>query len=255
MRTLLELRPFAPPPGTIDGWRIDLECPETTVAALASVLSHDERERAARFVFPRDRRRFTVTRASLRVLLGGCVGERAAAIDFAYSAHGKPSLASGSTTPPVHFNVSHAGEVALIGLSLDGPLGVDVEAVRTLPDRLAIASRFFTAAETETITTVPPEERDLAFFLCWTRKEAFSKALGDGLSLALDRYRVACRPGAPARILEIDGSAAAAAEWSVYDLRPAPGFVGAVVMRGASRPLRLRRLDVGADVLPRVSPI
>jgi 4'-phosphopantetheinyl transferase len=238
-----------PAPGTIACWRVDLEQPDEVVAALATVLADDERERASRFVFPRDRRRFTVTRACLRVLVARCCGARAAAIRFVYSAHGKPALAPAASAPPVHFNVSHAADLALIALTRDAPLGIDVEAVRPLPDLLAIASRFFTAGETETIVTAPPQDRELAFFLCWTRKEAFSKALGDGLSLALDRYRVACRPGEPARILEIDGSAAAGAEWSVYDLRPAPGFVGAAVMRGAARPLSLHPLDVGAAVL------
>jgi 4'-phosphopantetheinyl transferase len=236
------------PPGTIACWQVDLEQPEARVEALATLLSADERERAARFVFPRDRRRFTVTRACLRALLARPCGEDATAIRFAYARHGKPSLAA--PAPAVHFSVSHAADVALIALTRDQPLGVDVEAVRPLADLLGVAARFFTRAENEAITTVPATERELAFFLCWTRKEAFSKALGDGLTLALDRYRVSCRPGEPARILEIDGSAAAGAEWTVHDIWPGPGFVGAAVLRGAPRPLDLRRLDLDVDVLP-----
>jgi 4'-phosphopantetheinyl transferase len=237
-----------PAPGTIDTWLVELDCPEATVQALAAVLSADERERAARFVFARDRRRFIAARAALRVLLAD--GGPPAALRFAYSEHGKPSLVAEPGRPTLHFNLSHTGDVAVVAVTADGPLGVDVETVRALPEAPAIAARFFTAGETESIMTAPLAERDLAFFLCWTRKEAFAKALGDGLSLSLDRYRVSCRPGAPARIEEVDGSAAAGAEWSVYDLRPAPGVVGAVVMRGAPRPLRLRRLDLAADVLP-----
>ena len=178
-------RAFVPPPGTIACWRIDLDQPEALVADLATVLSADERERAARFMFARDRRQFTVTRACLRVLLAGCRDERAAAIRFAYAQHGKPSLAPDASRPAVHFSVSHAGNLALIALTGDAPLGIDVEPVRSLPDMFAIASRFFTAAEAQTIAAASPHERDLAFFLCWTRKEAFSKALGDGLTLAL----------------------------------------------------------------------
>lgn len=243
-------RPLTLPPGCIVCWRLDLAHPEDLVAALAAVLSPDERRRAARFVFARDRRRFVVTRACLRVLLGRCCDVRPAAIRFAYGQQGKPSLASGAAVPAVHFSVSHSEDLALIALARDVPLGVDLEAVRPVPDLLDIASRYFTAAEADTIATVPPDERGLAFFLCWTRKEAFSKALGEGLSLALDRYRVACRPGDPARILEIDGSAAEAAWWCVVDLQPAPGFVGAVVVRAAPRPLDLVRLDPDRDVLP-----
>jgi 4'-phosphopantetheinyl transferase len=238
----------APAPRTIACWRIDLDQPENRVAVLAEVLSPDERDRAARFVAPRDRRRFIVTRACLRALLARACDVPAAAIRFAYAPLGKPSLAAVAGRPPVHFSVSHSEDLALVALARDLPLGVDVEAVRPVPDFLDIASRYFTAAEANTIAAVPVDERDLAFFLCWTRKEAFSKARGDGLSLTLERYRVTCRPGEPARILEIDGSAAEAAEWSVHDLRPAPGFVGAAVMRAAPRPLSLIRFDVEHEV-------
>src|SRR5262249_42827876 len=129
-------------------------------------------------------------------------------------------------------------------MAFDLPLGVDLEAVRSIPDRVTISSGYFAAAEAASIATVAPHERDLAFFLCWTRKEAFSKALGDGLSLALDRYQVACRPDEPARLLEVDGSTAEAAAWSVYDLRPAPGFVGAIVMRAGRRRLLWSEIDL-----------
>jgi 4'-phosphopantetheinyl transferase len=243
---------FPAGPLTIYCWRLDLRCSDATLALLASALSLDERQRAARFISPRDRRRFVATRASLRVLLGHYCGERPRAIRLAYSEYGKPYLASGSTVPRVGFNVSHAADVALIALTADSALGVDVEEVRPIADLLAIASRFFTSAEVETITTVSSEERDLAFFLCWTRKEAFSKALGDGLTFELDRYRVACRPGAEARILEIDGSTAAAAAWSLYDLRPAPGYVGAVAMHGMPRTLDFQTLDIDTDIVSKL---
>lgn len=239
-------------PATLACWRVDLAQPDPVVTALAGVLSDDERQRAARFVFPRDRRRFIVTRACLRVLLAGIAGDAPAALRIVYAPLGKPSLAPGSAPTPLHFNVSHSEDVAVIAAARDAPLGVDVEAIRPLPDMMDIAARFFTPAETDTIAAVPPHQRALSFFLCWTRKEAFSKALGDGLSLALDRYRVACRPGDPPRILAIDGSTDAAAEWSMFDLEPAPGFVSAMVTRGRPRPPTLDHLDVVRDVLPRV---
>lgn len=240
------------PLATLACWRVDLAHPDSVVTALAGVLSDDERQRAARFVFPRDRRRFIVTRACLRVLLAEYSGDAPAALRIVYASRGKPSLAPGSTPTPLHFNVSHSEDVAVIAAARDAPLGVDVEAIRPMPDMMDIASRFFTPAEKDTIAAVPPHQRALSFFLCWTRKEAFSKALGDGLSFALDRYRVACRPGDPARILAIDGSTAAAAEWSVFDLEPAPGFVSAVVTRATPRPPTLVHLDVARDVLSRV---
>jgi 4'-phosphopantetheinyl transferase len=240
-------RTFVPPPGVVASWLIDLAQPDDVVRHLGSALSEDERGRAARFVFPRDRRRFVVTRACLRTLLADGADPRA--VRFVYSEAGKPALEG--STPACHFNVSHSEDLALIAIGRDAALGVDVEAVRPLPDMHNIATRYFTRAETDDIFGVPPAARDLAFFSCWTRKEAFSKALGDGLSLALDRYRVTCRPDEPARLVEIDGSAHAAAEWIMHDLPPAPGFAGAVVYRGPARVLRTERLDVSADVLAR----
>lgn len=220
------------------------------MAALSEVLSADERARAARFVFDRDRRRFTVTRACLRILLAKCCDVPPATIRFAYGTNGKPSLALDIAKSPVHFNVSHSQDLALIAMARDVALGVDVEAVRPVPDLLDIASRYFTPAEAETIVTAPPHQREVTFFLCWTRKEAVAKSLGDGLSIALDRYRVACRPGEPARILEIDGDPDAARAWSVFDLRPAPGLVGAVAIRAEPRPVSFLWLDVDRDALP-----
>lgn len=247
------MTPRAPlSPATVACWHVDLAHPDPVVTALAAVLSEDERQRAGRFVFSRDRGRFIVARACLRVLLAELTGDAPAALRFVYAPAGKPALAPGSTPAPLHFNLSHSEDVAVIAAARDAPLGVDVEAVRSMPDMMSIASRFFTPAETDTIAGAAPHQRALAFFLCWTRKEAFSKALGDGLSLSLDRYQVACRPGDPARILAIDGSAAAAAEWAVFDLDPAPGFVSALVTRAAPPPPTLVHLDVARDILPRL---
>jgi 4'-phosphopantetheinyl transferase len=238
------------PPQSLRAWRIHLEQPEHAVAALSAVLSADERERAERFVFARHRRRFIVTRACLRALLARSTGVAAAAIRFTYGAHGKPAMDTGAAAPLLHFSVSHAADFAVIALAPDLPLGVDIEAVRPGRDVLAIAARSFAAAEARAIATAPEGARELAFFLCWTRKEAFAKARGDGLALALDRYCVSCLPGEAARIIDVDGSAAEARAWSVLDLRPAPGFVGALVLRSAPRPLTLVPLDLDRDVVP-----
>jgi 4'-phosphopantetheinyl transferase len=231
---------------TILVWQLALDQPDDVVAALAGVLSPDEHARAARFVFPRDRRRFVVTRACLRVLLAPHAGRVPAALAFAYGAHGKPALPCSD----LGFNVSHAGERALIALTRGAALGVDVEALRPLPDLLDLTARYFSRAEARTIAAMPAPRRELAFFLCWTRKEAFVKARGDGLSLPLDRYSVTCTPDEPACLVEVDGSTSEAARWSVIDLRPAPGYVGALAIRAEASPLSLTMLDVERDVVP-----
>lgn len=239
-----------PAPGTIACWRVDLDLPEERVARLARILAADERERAARFILARERRRWVVARASVRILLARMCDIPAAAIRLAYGRHGKPMLVGPGSPPPVHFSVSHSEGLALIGVARDGPLGVDIEAVRPMPDFLDVASRYFAPAETSAIAEARAHERELAFYLCWIRKEAFAKALGEGLHRTLGRCRVNCRPGEPGRILDIDGSTAAAAAWAVHDLEPEPGFVGAAVMAGASRPLGLARFDDGHASIP-----
>lgn len=239
-------QPLACPAPAIAVSQIALDQPGALVAALAAVLSPDEHARAARFVFPRDRRRFVVTRACLRVLLAPHAGRSPATLAFAYGAHGKPALSCGD----LEFNVSHAGERALIAITRGVALGVDLENVRPMPDLLDLIARYFSPAEARTIAAMPADRRELAFFLCWTRKEAFVKARGDGLSLALDRYSVTCTPDEPARLVDVDGSTSEAARWSVVDLRPAPGYVGALAIRAGARPLSLVTLDVEREVVP-----
>jgi 4'-phosphopantetheinyl transferase len=234
-------------------WRVDLRQPPLVVKALTAVLSHDEQDRAARFAFARDRRRFLVTRACLRTVVGHWLRMSPDAIRFTYGPHGMPSVSTEAAEPPIHFSVSHSDDLALIALFPDQPLGIDVEAVRPVPDLRNIV-RYLHPVEARTIAALGPDIRTLAFFLCWTRKEAFSKALGRGFSISLDRYRVTCCPGEAARIVEIDGSQNEAAEWSVFDLRPAPGYVGAVVTRAAPTPPTVIELSVERDVVPALVP-
>lgn len=150
-----------------------LDLPSAEVAALSRLLSPDERERAARFVFERDRRRYTAARGTLRRLLGAELGVDAAAIEFRYGPNGKPFI-----DEPLHFNVSHSEEWALVALSTDGLVGCDVESVRPLPD---LVSRWFAPSECELI--LPSGDREALFFRYWTLKEAVLKGIGSGLTL------------------------------------------------------------------------
>lgn len=146
------------------------------VAALARLLSPDERERAARFVFERDHRRYTVARGTLRRLLGERLGVDPAAIAFRYGPHGKP-LVDG----PLHFNVSHSDELAFFAFSEVGPVGCDLERVRPLPDLVSIVSRWFAPSECELI--LRSERREALFYRYWTLKEAVLKGIGSGITL------------------------------------------------------------------------
>jgi 4'-phosphopantetheinyl transferase len=205
---------------------VDLDRAGDGFPALYSLLSPDERERAARFRFEKHRSRFVVARARLRELIGDYAGCHPQAVEFTYGPNGKPGLGD----RPLHFNVSHSEALALYAFSRSNPLGVDIEQIRELTDSDAIADRFFSRAECAEYRAVAPTEKTAAFFRCWTRKEAFIKATGDGLSYPLDRFDVSL--GDPARLLTIDGDAARASEWSMYHLTPAEGYIGAVAVQG-----------------------
>jgi 4'-phosphopantetheinyl transferase len=196
-----------------------------------ALLAPEERARADQFVHEQHRRRFTAARAALRRLLGEVLRAPADALVFETGAHGKPALA-GRWRGALEFNVTHAHELALYAVRTDGPVGVDVEWRRAVPDCLDIARSHFAPGERAALEAVSAADRELAFFRCWTRKEAFIKATGEGLSHPLDRFEVTLAPGDPPRFLSIDGDANAAAGWSLFSLEPAPGYLAAVAAPG-----------------------
>jgi 4'-phosphopantetheinyl transferase len=199
------------------------------VRARAAVLSDEERQRACRFAFDRDRQRFIAARGLLRGLLAARLGVRPEVIELEYGAHGKPALARRFAASGLRFNASHCGDVAAYAFSSTGAIGVDVEAVRTIPDADHIAARFFSGREHAAYRALDARDRPLGFFQCWTRKEAFIKALGDGMSHPLDDFDVSLAPGEPARLLRVERSPGDRRRWRMVSFSPAPGFVGAVV--------------------------
>jgi len=199
------------------------------VRASATLLSGAERHRARRFAFDRDSSRFILARARLRELLAMRLGVRAEAVEFEYGAHGKPALSRRFADSDLYFNVSHCDDVAAYAFSRGHAIGIDVEAVREISDADAIAARHFSRRENATYRTLAPSERPLGFFNCWTRKEAFSKAQGDGFGYPLDRFDVSLAPGEAARLLRVGDESGELCGWRMMSFSPAPGFVGAVV--------------------------
>jgi len=208
-----------------------LDVPPAEVRAAAALLTDAERQKAARKIFEHDRRRFIVARARLRQVLGKRLGVRPEAVELEYGEHGKPALAQPFAASGLRFNVSHCDDVAAYAISRGREIGVDVETVREMPDADEIAARFFSRDENEQYQALAPGDRPLGFFNCWTRKEAFIKALGDGLSYPLNRFDVSLAPDAPARILRVETTAADDCGWTLHSFLPAPGVVGAVVVR------------------------
>jgi 4'-phosphopantetheinyl transferase len=213
------------PAGTIHVWTVHLDQPAPVVSALEAILSTDELNRANRFAFDHLRRRFVVCRGALRQTLGAYVGVRPESIAFEYGRRGKPALRHDGSFRP-QFNVSHAEELAAIAVSAEQPVGVDVEWLQRTVDFEGLATRFFSNAETLDLLSLARHDRRAGFYNGWTRKEAYIKAIGDGLACPLDSFTVALRPGDHAEMRWIAGDDAA--RWTVQRFYPAPGYVGAV---------------------------
>jgi 4'-phosphopantetheinyl transferase len=197
---------------------------------LTQGLSADERERAARYRMPAVRGQFVASRAFLRALLGAYLGVEPGRIAFGQGPQGKPLLAGPTPTSPLHFNLSHSDRIALVAVTWVGEVGVDVERLRPQPNHLEMAQRFFAPSESAALRGLPAGQAEEAFFRVWTRKEAFLKATGFGLSHGLERSEMSVRPGEPARLLRLDGDPGLAARWSLHELEPASGYVGALAI-------------------------
>lgn len=191
--------------GFIQVRSLPLEVAPQTLGALTRWLSDEELERAARFRFERDRRRFIVARARLREQLAERVGRRPDEIGLATGPHGRPFVVD---EPELRFSLSHCGELAVAAFARGGEIGVDLEALRPVPEADAIAPRLFAPQEYQVYRALEPGKRISAFCSAWTRKEAYLKALGGGLSMALDTPL--------------------AEGWSVESFSPWPGFIAAV---------------------------
>jgi 4'-phosphopantetheinyl transferase len=215
-----------PAPGEVHVYTGDLDAD----LADASVLSGDECERGARFRFDRDRRRYVAGRAALRSLIASYLDVAPAEIVFGYGPQGKPFV-SGST---LSFNVSHSGGRAVYAFGSCVEVGVDVELLEHARYGDDVAERFFSRQEVATLRTLAPAARPEAFLRCWTRKEAFIKARGAGLSLPLDEFDVAFAPGARPQILRTAWSAEEPAEWTLCDISEfCPGAIAALAVRSA----------------------
>ncbi len=219
--------------GELHVWRVSLSVAEAKIGLFRAMLSADEQDRARRFFFERDRSAFVVTRGVLRILLGRYLGWPPDGLRFRHGPEGKPALTERSGGNLLDFNVSHSHGMALLAMARGRAVGVDVEKIRPGVATEDIAARFFAPREVAMLCAVPVPLRVGAFFTCWTRKEAYIKATGKGLSLPLDGFVVSVAPGEPAAILETRPDAAEASRWHLTALALGVGYVGAVAVAGA----------------------
>ena len=226
-------------------WRASLNPPLAIVERLRQVLSHDEQTRADRFHFDIDRRHFFVARGCLRTILSRYLKIAPAEIQFSYESHGKPQIAPAiSQDQQLKFNLAHSGGLALYAFTLVGEIGVDLEHIRLEFTGDDIARRFFSATEVECLNQLPPHTRHEAFFNCWTRKEAFIKAKGVGLSLALDQFDVTMAPAEPAALLRTRWDEDEASRWSLQSIEVGPGYAGAVAVEAHDWQISCWQVDV-----------
>ena len=214
-------------------WHASLDQPGEAVHALRAILSVDELKRAERFHFDLHRGHFVAGRGILRHLLSLYTGINPEQLQLAYTRNGKPFLPGMEDESGIRFNLSHSGGMAVYAFTRGREVGVDIEYQRPIDDIDRIAERNFSAKEYSTLGTLPEAERLEAFYLCWTRKEAFIKAIGEGISFPLQQFDVTLIPGELARLMSVEGSSDEARRWSMHNLTVVGGYAAAVAIEGS----------------------
>lgn len=215
--------------GEVHVWIAELT-PALLPARFETTMSGDEKSRAAKFVFEHDRRRYTAAHGILRDILGRYLGKKPRIIAFSSNGFGKPFLLEDGESDGLCFNMSHAGELVVVALVRDRLIGVDVEFIRPLQELDALAEHYFSLQERALLANCSPADREQIFFTCWTRKEAYIKAVGKGLSLPLNSFDVSMPAGVTGSRIEPTFDSPGAASWWLSDLTMPPGYKGALVV-------------------------
>ena len=220
--------------GEIHLWTIQTDLPARLRTSLAGFLDRDELRRARRLVAASASARFVAAHGALRLLLGAYTGAAPDALRIRATGAGKPYLEDAR----LRFSLSHSAALALVAISEEAELGVDLERRRTVPDAVALATRYFAPDEARSLATLPANEQSDAFLRYWTSKEAVMKLTGEGFTRPLDSIRVTVEGNAPPRLLEVTGVPGAAREWSLHPLEPAAGYLAALVAAAGSSHVR-----------------
>jgi len=220
-------------------WPVWLNAPTAVNRYYRDLLSASEIERADRFAFEHLTRSHELSHGALRLLLGHSLNCRPQAVEFDYGPRGKPSLHRESR---IRFNMAHSGQLALYAFTLDVDIGVDVEEMRDVPEIEQIAAHYFCEAEAAELKAIGGgKPATQAFFRCWTRKEAYIKAVGDGLYMPLDQFQVTLSEDAPSKFVHIGNDPSLAGRWTLQHLDPAPNYVGALAYQDAPRTIHLHQ--------------
>ena len=240
------LWPFAHETIPLEAHQVHLWCAvlrdfESVLPRFEAVLSSAERARAKEFRFSRDRTQFIIRHGIRRELLGRYLKRHPSEIDFCYGPSGKPGIKNGGSPKPLEFNDSHSGGLALYAVTLACPVGVDVECLRPVPEFQDIATRFFSLREAEMLMALPMESRMEGFFTCWTHKEAFLKATGEGIGQDLTKVEVKLNPRRAVEVLHSSSEPQTQTEWQWHSFFPARGYLAAIAYRHHELTLSLWR--------------
>lgn len=227
--------------------RLPLEAEDNIISQFERTLAREEAAHAARFRLDYLRRRFIINRASLRIILANYLHTDPSRVQFSYGPNGKPHV---DNPAGLQFSTSHSGDLTLLAFALHCRIGVDVECIRSVPDGIDIARRFFHPQEIADLESLTPSDREQAFFLCWTRKEAYVKASGDGLSMPLNRFRVTLQPANVAQPLPFQ-PITDDATWTMHDLSAPPSYTATVVYEDLPRPVYIASLAAPSCLLDR----
>lgn len=231
-------RPWPLPARQVHVYRLRYGDAADALQARLRLIAPSEQIRSQRLRVSAKRLEFVLTRAALRRVLGAYLGAEPRDIGFVIAEHGKPGLA------PIHgsnitFNISHSHGLALLAVTRDYPLGVDVEKSRFVIDYPRIARRFFSVRETQTLEALPPGAQQAAFFRCWSRKEAVIKGHGRGIALGLGNFDVTLAPGDPPKLEATRWDPPEAARWALHEINPNDGFAAALAVRAPNATLGL----------------
>src|SRR5215470_19934473 len=220
-------------------WRASLDQDAKVIANLAALLSQDEYQRAARYHLPIHRDRFIAGRGILRKIISAYLALSPAELQFTYNEYGKPAVSDDQNDRALNFNLSHSAELILYAFTRGRGVGIDIEYIREDFATLEIAEQFFSKDEVTALKSLPTDQRTMGFFNCWSRKEAFIKAKGMGVSYPLDRFTVSLAPGELPALLKVDDDMREAPRWKMYELKPGASYAAALI--AAEPPITLKQ--------------
>ena len=226
------------PRNAVHVWRASLHVSASELRAFEDTLAVDERARAERFYFQKHREHFIAGRGLLRNILSRYLDGAPDQLRFCYNSYGKPALTKESGAEGLCFNLSHSHGIALYAITHGREIGVDIEYFRPDVEAEKLAERFFSPREAAVLRTLPEHLRKEGFFNCWTRKEAYIKAEGKGMSIPLSTFDVSLTPGEPAALLRTQNHSQETSRWSLQALNPEPSYAAALAVKGHDRELK-----------------